>query len=176
MMKVKERSDRDMNRRHFIGSCIVAGMPALFASERKTEPDFPSDAYAVIEAVQQHMFPEGNLLPGAKRFHATPFLAETVMHPSYDKDIRVFVIEGAEELQTREKQKFLNYDEAQREKALRSYEETVYGSGWLDRILLLSLEGLLSDPLYGGNYGMSGWKALETRGGEPRPTVRYAAQ
>jgi len=98
------------------------------------------------------------------------------MHPLYDRDIRTFVVEGAEELQRREGQQFLTYGRARREKALRAYERTVYGSGWLDRIMLLSLEGLLSDPIYGGNLQESGWKALGSRGGEPRPVVRYAGK
>ena len=165
-----------MNRRHFLGTCVIGCTPALFASEKSIQAIFPNKAYAVIAAVQQHMFPEGNSIPGAKSFRATPFLAKTVMHPTFDKEIRTFVIEGAEELQIREKQRFITHDEVQKEKALRSYEKTTYGSGWLDRIMLLSLEGLLSDPIYGGNDSMLGWKSLQTKGGEPRPRVRYAAR
>ncbi len=169
-----------MDRRRFIGACAVAGAStaltasAMTASNKKREAGLPKETYLLIEAVQKHMFPEGNVIPAAGEFHATEFLSQTVMHPTFDKDIRKFVIEGAEELQSREKQKFLSYGERQKEKALRAYEDTEYGSGWLDRIMLLSLEGLLSDPIYSGNFRESGWKSLATRGGDPRPTVRYA--
>ena len=162
-----------MNRRWFLGVCAIGSISVVYASGEKSKAGLPNEVYAVIAAVQQHMFPDGSSIPSAAVFHATQFTAETIMHPTYDKDIRKFVIEGAEELQSREKQQFLNYDTRQREKALRAYEETGYGSGWLDRIMLLSLEGLLSDPLYGGNSGELGWKALQTKGGDPRPTSRY---
>jgi len=145
------------------------------SGEKSTGESLSNEIYAVIAAVQEHMFPEGSAVPGAKTFRATSFLVETIMDRTYDKEIRQFVIEGAEELRRREKGQFLTYDTVEKEKALRAYEETEYGSGWLDRIILLSLEGLLSDPIYGGNFRESGWKSLQTRGGEPRPTVRYIA-
>lgn len=162
-----------MDRRFFLGLCATGSASVLCASSQKPKEGLPKEVYSIIAAVQQHMFPEGGSIPGAITFHATQFTSETIMHPTYDKDIRKFVIEGAEELQSREKQQFLQYDTRQREKALRAYEETGYGSGWLDRIMLLSLEGLLSDPLYGGNSRELGWKALQTKGGDPRPTSRY---
>ena len=163
-----------MDRRWFLGFCATSGISVLSASGQKPKAGLPNEVYRVIAAVQQHMFPDGSSIPSAIAFHATQFTAETIMHPTYDKDIRKFVIEGAGELQSREKQQFLNYDTRQREKALRAYEETGYGSGWLDRVMLLSLEGLLSDPIYGGNSKKLGWKALRTRGGDPQPTSRYA--
>jgi hypothetical protein len=162
-----------MNRRCFLGVCVVGGASTLLASEHEETTRIPDDSYHTIEAVQEHMFPRNILLPSAQNFHATQFLIETIMHPTYDKDIQKFVIEGARELQSREKQHFLAYGVEQKEKALREYEETDYGSGWLDRIMLLSLEGLLSDPLYGGNYAQSGWSVLQTNGGDPRPMIRY---
>ena len=163
-----------MKRRWFLGLCAVGSVSILCASGQKQKVDLSNESYSVIAAVQQHMFPDGSSIPSAIVFHATQFIAETIIHPTYDKDIRKFVIEGAEELQSREKHQFLHYDIQQREKALRAYEETGYGSGWLDRIMLLSLEGLLSDPLYGGNRRELGWKVLQTKGGDPRPTSRYA--
>jgi len=165
-----------MKRRGFLGACAVVGGAVLLGSEQKPAAVLPKDIFSLIAGVQQHMFPEGSTLPSAGEFNATHFLQETVMHPLYDRDIRKFVIEGAEELQYREKQQFLTYDMVHRERALRAYEKTAYGSEWLDRVMLLSLEGLLSDPIYGGNIHESGWISLQTRGGEPRPVVRYAGK
>ena len=119
------------------------------------------------------MFPEGTQLPSAREMHVTQFLFETVAHPSYDKDIRAFVIEGAKELDSREKGKFTVYTIKEKERALRAYEETNYGSNWLSRIMTLSMEALLSDPVYGSNIKEKGWQALKTEGGQPRPKSRY---
>ena len=165
-----------MNRRRFLSATILSSILPLYASDRMPKAVLPEGVYPLIAAVQRHMFPEDGIVPGAEEIHATRFLGETIMHPTYDKDIREFIIDGAKELQRREKNKFLVYTPRETEKALRSYEKTEYGSGWLDRIMLLSLEGMLSDPLYGGNHKESGWKALETKGGDPRPVKRYAGK
>ncbi len=162
-----------MNRRFFLGYCGVISTTVLFASEQKPKIHLSPKIYKLIAAVQQHMFPRGGAIPSAVSFGATQFLAETIMHPLYDKDLRELVIEGTEELQSRTKYRFLSFDEQQKESALRDYEETAYGDRWLDRIMLLSLEGLLSDPIYGGNRNKSGWRALGTKGGDPEPKVRY---
>ena len=126
-----------------------------------------------IQSVQQHLFPEGSQIPSARSMNVTQFLLETITHPSYDKDIRVFVIEGAEELESREDGKFTSLSEKEKERALRSYEETHYGSNWLSRIMTLTMEGIFSDPIYGSNIKETGWKALGSYGGLPRPTTRY---
>ncbi len=130
---------------------------------------------SVIAAVQEHMFPQGSKLPSAKEMNVTAFLIETVVHKTFDKDIRAFVIEGAKELQNREKGRFATLSREEKERALRAYEESSYGSSWLARIMTLTMEGMFGDPIYGGNTEERGWKALKTQGGRPRPTSRYIA-
>jgi len=152
----------------FLGlfSVLHAKLPDTFEKEFK-------ETEAVIAAVQEHMFPAGTKLPAAREMHATVFLFETIAHRSYDKDIRAFVIEGAKELNSREKGKFTLYSVKEKERALRAYEETSYGSSWLSRIMTLSMEALFSDPIYGSNIKESGWQALHAYGGYPRPESRY---
>ncbi|MEA3417808.1 MAG: gluconate 2-dehydrogenase subunit 3 family protein [Campylobacterota bacterium] len=163
-----------MDRRVFLAAGFMSGVSTLLMSEESPAgKGLSEDNYFLIEAVQQHMFPGGNGAPSAKEFQATRFLEEAIVHPSYDRDIREFIFRGAEKLRQREKGLFLTYDKKEKEQALRAFEQTSLGSGWLDRIMILSLEGLLSDPIYGGNVRQSGWKALQTKGGEPRPSTRY---
>ena len=128
---------------------------------------------SLIEAVQEHMFPEGGKLPSVHAMHTIKFTEETIFHPTYDRDIRAFVIEGAQELSKQEKGKFLSYTPQKKEQALRRYEQTDYGSNWLSRIMTLTMEALFSDPVYGSNIKAAGWEALHTQGGEPRPKTRY---
>lgn len=127
----------------------------------------------LLEAVQQHMFPSGGQLPSAKEIQATPFLIKTIMHATYDKDIRAFVIEGAKELHDRTEGRFITMSRVQKEMALRSYEETHYGRNWLHRIMTLGMEALFSDPVYGSNINEAAWKAVASFGGLPRPKTRY---
>ena len=140
-------------------------MSAFEKAFKKLEP--------TISAVQEHMFPEGSKIPSAKSMKVTQFLFETMTHKSFDKDIKAFVLEGAKELETREKGRFVSMTDSDKEKALRAYEETNYGRNWLSRIMTLTMEGLFCDPIYGSNIKESGWKALSAYGGFPRPKTRY---
>lgn len=163
-----------MNRRYFLNLCATSSTSMLLASKPDTtiEP-LDKEVSSIIRTVQEHMFPLDSALPSANVFRATEFLLATVTHTSYDKDLRKFLVNGAKKLQEREKGKLLDYSSDALEKALRSYEESSYGGRWLDHIVILSLEALLSDPIYGGNYLESGWNALGTKGGDPRPSRRY---
>jgi len=162
-----------MLRRVFLSSSIAGGFAAWFFSDASAAPEkLDQGLYDIIEAVQLQMFPAGNLIPSAEKFHAAKFLEETILHPTYDKDLRQLVLSGAKQLQTQE-DNFLNYSQNKKEEVLRAFEKTPLGRKWLDQIMILSLEGLLSDPIYGGNVDQSGWNALQTKGGEPRPKTRY---
>jgi len=161
-------------RRQFLLWGSILGLsPYLHATKmHKYEKEFKA-IEPTIAAVQEHMFPQGSKLPSAKSMNITQFLFETITHKSFDKDIRVFVIEGAKELASREKGRFPLMTDKEKEIALRSYEETNYGSSWLSRIMTLSMEGLFCDPIYGSNINEAGWKAINAYGGFPRPKTRY---
>jgi len=105
--------------------------------------------------------------------NVTKFLFETMMHKSFDKDIKAFVLEGAKELEKRKKKEFTSMTHREKEMTLRAYEETNYGSSWLSRMMTLTMEGLFSDPIYGSNIKEAGWKSLSSYGGFPRPKTRY---
>ena len=163
-----------IKRRHFLILGSILGLsPYVYA---KTDDSFER-AFKKIEptlkAVQAHMFPQGSKLPSADAMHVTQFVYETMQHPSFDRDIKAFVIEGAEEFMQRTKGKFLSMTTAEKEKALRAYEETNYGSSWLERIMTLTMEGMFSDLIYGANIKEAGWKSIDSYGGFPRPSTKY---
>ncbi len=163
-----------MKRRRFLKLGVVIGASVSLDAKSNTafEKEF-SKVAEVIETVLGHMFPAGSRLPAAKETGLTQFVYETITHPSYDRDIRAFVVEGAKELDKRTKGRLTRMSEQEREQALREYEATEYGDGWLGRMMTLGLEGLLSDPIYGANPKEAGWRALGTEGGQPRPSERY---
>ena len=163
-----------MKRRKFLILGSALGLsPYIQAKEMSGfEKEF-RDIESTLSAVQEHLFPEGNKIPSAKSMNATQFLFETMMHKSFDKDIKAFVLEGAKELEKREKGQFTSITEKEKEKALRTYEETNYGRNWLSRIMTLTMEGLFSDPIYGSNIKEAGWQAISSYGGFPRPKTRY---
>ena len=126
-----------------------------------------------LEMVQEHMFPQNSVLPAAQDMHVIQFVYETMRHPSFDRDIKAFVLEGTEELINRTEGKFITMSTEEKEKALRAYEEIEYGSTWLERIMTLTMEGIYSDPIYGANIGELGWKSIHSYGGFPRPSTKY---
>ena len=174
MIREIKHRQRIMKRRNFLLLGSIMGVsPYLYAKPVSAFENSFKKVEATIGAVQEHMFPEGSKIPSAKSMNTLQFLFDTVEHQSYDKDIRAFVIEGAQELIDREKGKFISMTSQEKEKALRAYEETSYGSNWLSRILTLTMEGLLGDPIYGSNVKEAGWSALNSYGGVPRPKTRY---
>lgn len=128
---------------------------------------------STLFAVSQHMFPDNSKIPSASSMNVTQFILETITHKSYDRDIREFVLEGAKELYKREQGQFVSMTKEEKERALRAYEKTDYGTNWLSRILTLTMEGMFSDPIYGSNIKKRGWYSLGIEGGFPRPKVRY---
>lgn len=163
-----------MKRRKFLILGSALGLsPYVAAKEISDFEKTYKKVEPILSSVQEHLFPEGSKVPSAKSMNVTQFLFETMMHKSFDKDIKAFVIEGAKELETREKGRFMSMTEQEKEKALRAYEETNYGRNWLSRIMTLTMEGLFSDPIYGSNIKEAGWQAISSYGGFPRPKTRY---
>jgi len=164
-----------LKRRKFIAGTVLLGLsPYLNAKDKEPFLKQFISVKRVIAEVQEHMFPEHTLLPSASKAKVIDFLYQTISHQSYDKDIRAFVIEGAEEFITREKN-FFSLSFVEKEKALRRYEESSYGSAWLSRIMTVTMEGMFADPIYGANPNEIGWQALHAFGGQPRAQGRYLA-
>ena len=163
-----------MKRRKFLILGSIFGLsPYMQAKEMSDFEKTFKKLEPTLSAVQGHLFPEGSKIPSAKSMNVTQFLFETIMHKSFDRDIKAFVLEGAKELEKREKGRFVSLSKEEKEKALRAYEATEYGSSWLSRMITLSMEGLFSDPIYGSNIQEEGWKSISSYGGFPRPKTRY---
>jgi len=163
-----------IKRRQFLILGSLLGLsPYVQAKETDTFFKAFKKVESTIAAVQEHMLPDGSKLPSAKSMHTTQFLYETITHKSYDRDIKAFVLEGAQELISREKGRFVSMSPSEKENALRAYEETNYGSSWVERIMTLTMEGMFSAPIYGSNIKEAGWKSVQSYGGYPRPTTKY---
>ena len=163
-----------VKRRQFLILGSILGLsPYIQAKEINAFAKEFQQVKSTIEAVQRHMFPADSKIPSAMAMNTIQFLFETITHKSFDRDIKAFVLEGAKELESREKREFVSMTEKEKEKVLRAYEETNYGSSWLSRIMTLTMEGLFSDPIYGSNIKEAGWKSLNAFGGFPRPKTRY---
>ena len=112
-----------MQRRNFLILSSVFGLSSSLFGKNNSIVFSKSlkNVEKTIQSVQQHLFPEGSKIPSARSMNVTQFLLETITHSSYDKDIRLFVIEGTEELESREEGKFTTLSNKEKERALRAY-------------------------------------------------------
>lgn len=131
------------------------------------------EPWETLDAVQRHLFPAGEDVPGAADIGALTYLRNAIENPEADGEDRTFVVNGVgwlnELTQDHFQRPFVELDEAQRETVLRQIEQSRAGRNWLSLLLTYLLEALLADPVYGGNPRGIGWAWLEHQPGYPTP-------
>jgi gluconate 2-dehydrogenase gamma chain len=129
----------------------------------------------VVAAVQEQLLPSEPGIPGAREVNAVGYLRLLMGDPGFDASDREFVTGGVVELEQmcrrRYSKSFLALDGAERESALRQFEQSHRGHGWLAEMLEFLMEALLGDPSHGGNPAGIGWRWLGIQPGFPRPPV-----
>jgi gluconate 2-dehydrogenase gamma chain len=157
-----------ITRRVFIASTVLAGTAlALLPQEKKTPVKL--ELFKTLEAVQEVLFPKGLKAPSASEFGATAYLANVSSHSSFIASDLTFLKRGAKELMN-EYPNFLSLSFKEQDEALREFvDDSTLGQNWVAFVLYFTIEGLLADPIYGGNRDESGWKWLGHHAGEPRP-------
>ncbi len=167
-----------VTRRAFLAG--LAGVPAvaLFGSgpARAVEAELDAEhRWALLEAVQEHLFPSEPDSPGAREIQALAYLRFVVGDTKVDAEERGFILAGTAWLEDLSRQRmaasFLDLDEAGREALLRQVAASPQGENWLSTLLLYLMEALLTDPAYGGNPDGIGWRWLEHTPGYPRPSA-----
>jgi len=154
-------------------ACVLAGQRAGSAGAY-AETWAQSDPWQTLDAVQRHLFPAGEAVPGATDIGALRYLHNAIEDPAADGEDRTFIVDGVGWLNelTREnfQKSFVELEALQRETVLRQIEQSRAGRNWLSLLLTYLLEALLADPVYGGNPDGIGWNWLEHQPGYPTPT------
>ena len=93
-----------IERRFFLRLSSILGVSVYLPAKQTHhfEKDF-KEILPTIVGVQMHMFPKESKLSIQSAMHMTKFMADTLTHKSFDKDIRKFILEGAEVFMRREK-------------------------------------------------------------------------
>ena len=179
-----------MKRRQFlrwsVGASLLGG--AGLVAGRAWVPNFDSidiratglngEQWRLVAAVQAHLFPSEEKVPGAPEVRATAWLQWVLSDPDLPAESRTFFANGATGVERLAGQRFgrsfPDLGEAEREAVLREFEGQG-GQSWLREILHYILEATLTDPVYGGNPDGVGWRWLEHRPGFRRPSkeTRY---
>jgi hypothetical protein len=68
---------------------------------------------------------------------------------------------------------YLHLPHTKKEILLRKFEQRRFGQNWLSTLMTYGLEGMLGDPLYGGNKKAQGWKVINHNTGLPQPRKKY---
>jgi gluconate 2-dehydrogenase gamma chain len=166
-----------LTRRQLLIAAAGGSLAAIFPTSSNTAVTIKAakatDTWSVIEAVQQHLFPEEDDSPGAREINALGYLQFVVSDTTLDADSRHFITKGAAWLEdmaaTMYKKSFIKLDEAEAENVLRRIAGSEAGENWLSTLLLYIVEALLTDPVYGGNTEQRGWLWLQHVPGFPRP-------
>ena len=159
---------KKITRRVFIASSVLVGTAlALLPQNKKTHVKL--ELFKTLEAVQEVLFPKGLKAPSASEFGATAYLANVSTHSSFLKSDLKFLKRGAGELMDTYNN-FLTLTPKEQEEKLRAFvNASNLGQNWVAFVLYFTIEGLLADPIYGGNKNESGWKWLGHHAGQPRP-------
>lgn len=170
-----------ISRRKFIlatAATVAAGffpLGALSASSKSANETgkFSEDSRQTLSAVQNHLFPTSSDSPGAKEINAMAYLLGVLESSYLDDGEKIFILNGVGWLEDLShstfNKKFVALKEPQREQLLSTVAKSRAGENWISTILLYIFEALLSDPVYGGNPGGTGWKWLQHQPGFPRP-------
>ena len=176
------------NRRQVIKAALVAGTLSQISFLEACTTNLLTEAgndildanqSTILKSVQEILFPNDGNGPGVDEIHAFEYTL-WVLHDegAYEK-YRNLLIEGItwadEESVKMYQKKYVELDQAEREKAVAHFAETDYGNEWLSTTLTYILEALLLDPIYGGNPDGIGWKWLNHTPGYPQASepLRY---
>jgi len=156
-----------MNRRSFLYT--------TFLISNITNADYITvyhNEFIIIDSVLEHMFDKTDIVPSYKKSNILSFVKDTIFHPSYDIEIRDFILHGANILDTNIKD-FVLLSRFQKEIKLREFEDSAFGQSWLYRLQILGFEAIYSSPIYGVNTKCKYYTNIDANWGEPLPASRY---
>lgn len=155
-----------MERRVFIVTALSLFYTTLHA--KKSSPTH----WELLESIYLHLFPQTKTYQGATQIKMVNFLQLVAQDKYFDKDDLNFILQGVNEIY-RLNNNFISSSKEKKERVLREYEMSEFGQNWLSTILYYGFEGMLSDPIYGGNFKQLGWKNISHNSGLPRPKLKY---
>ncbi len=150
-----------MNRRGFIISSSLLTI-TTFLSAHTDKISFETNQWKTIENIYKVIFPN-NKKYGLEHYNPARYLFISSRSRYFPKKDLEFILNGA---------KWIKEDDIN----IKNMEEllnTSWGENWLSYLLNYALEGLYSDPIYGGNHNKIGWQMINHTTGIPRPKKQY---
>ncbi len=150
-----------MNRRSFIISSLLFTGTVLNANKIRSIT-FETNEWKVIKDVYYIIFPS-SVKYNLQQYNPTKYLFSVSRSKYFPRRDLEFILNGA---------RWIQEDEIY----IKNIDEilvTSWGERWLSYLLNYALEGLYSDPIYGGNTKSIGWNMINHKSGNPRPIKIY---
>lgn len=139
--------------------------PAPVADEAAGLKTFSAFEYAVVAAASERILPRDED-PGARDANVPVYIDRMLQTPELAQMRRDFV-QGVAALERRShsmfQKGFAQAAPEQQDELLTIFKDSPAGSGeahFYELLLVLTMEGFLGDPSYGGNQGKVGWKLV----------------
>jgi hypothetical protein len=167
-MIVRMKNAGDVSRRTLIQSAAFVPLAALVSSAQQTSPDsLTHTQMKTLEAFIDRLIPSDELGPGAVDSGAQLYIDRVLAGPNASE--KATFIQGLEALDAYAKKVHgAALAELSAEKRDQVLAEMVSDPFFI-RARRLTLEGMFSDPYYGGNKNFAGWDLIRYPG--PRPAV-----
>jgi hypothetical protein len=166
----KERDAGDVSRRELIQSAAFVPLAALALSAQQPPP--PKTALTpaqrkTLEALVDRLIPSDDLGPGALEAGAQIYIDRVLAGPNAGE--KADFVQGLEAVDAAAQRihgaAFADLPAEKRDQMLNEMIDTQF----FNRARRLTLEGMFSDPYYGGNKNFAGWDLIRYPG--PRPAV-----
>jgi gluconate 2-dehydrogenase gamma chain len=153
------------------GGCSKCGAPSEPSSPQATLPaepphlTFTRAEYAVVAAACERILPRDEE-PGAQDADVPVYIDRILQTPELAR-MRQDFVQGVAALERRSQRMFqagfAQVPPERQDELLTLFKDSPAGSGeahFFELLMVLTLEGFLGDPSYGGNKGQVGWKLV----------------
>jgi len=173
-------SNHKNTRRQFIkgigSSIILAQFPYLFSCQKSTNIIVLSTTETqIVQQVLNILFPSSPG-PSIKDIKVINLLNSYLSDPNINSKEQQSIIKGIQWTNEISKNSYMvdfrNLTKEKQEKVLQKILQKPWGEIWVSKLLTLTFEALLLDPIYGINTHETGWKYLNHTPGKPRPDTR----
>ena len=137
-------------RRTVLASATIVPLAALTASAQPA-PVFSAAQLAILEAFADRLVPADETGPGARECGAVNYIAQTLADfAAAQKPAFVAGLASLDEMARKSQDSgFASLAPAQQDEVLTAFEKNSHA--FFGRVRQLTLEGMFSDPYYGGN-------------------------
>lgn len=176
----------EVNRRAFLRSTMIAGAAsqiALFTScsaqLEEANEYLTAEQSTILKSVLMAILPNDGNGPSADDLNSFGYIMWVLSDVYRQTEENEFILEGLDwandTAQDIYGENYFDLEEKEQHKLVELFTQMDYGEDWMNVMVSLSIESLISDPIYGGNKDEQGWKWLNHVPGNPRASeeTRY---